>query len=84
MGENYIYISKQAMTIFPENNEEIKYKSSFNFDNDFSKMDFNLNPYMEYISKENAILETDKNINFFPLYFCFIFSIFILYSSEFK
>jgi len=67
MGENYIYISKQAMTIFPENNEEIKYKSSFNFDNDFSKMDFNLNPYMEYISKENAILETDKNINFFPL-----------------
>ena len=55
------------MTIFPENNEEIKYKSSFNFDNDFSKMDFNLNPYMEYISKENAILETDKNINFFPL-----------------
>ena len=67
MGENYIYISKQAMTIFPENNEEIKYKSSFNSDNDFSKMDFNLNPYMEYISKENAILETDKNINFFPL-----------------
>jgi hypothetical protein len=67
MGENYIYISKQAMTIFQENNEEIKYKSSFNFDNDFSKMDFNLNPYMEYISKENAILETDKNINFFPL-----------------
>lgn len=67
MGENYIYISKQAMTIFPENNEEIKYKSSFYFDNDFSKMDFNLNPYMEYISKENAILETDKNINFFPL-----------------
>ena len=67
MGENYIYISKQAMTIFPENNEEIKYKSSFNFDNDFSKMDFNLNSYMEYISKENAILETDKNINFFPL-----------------
>ena len=67
MGENYIYISKQAMTIFPENNEEIKYKSSFNFDNDFSKMDFNLNPYIEYISKENAILETDKNINFFPL-----------------
>lgn len=67
MGENYIYIPKQAMTIFPENNEEIKYKSSFNFDNDFSKMDFNLNPYMEYISKENAILETDKNINFFPL-----------------
>lgn len=67
MGENYIYISKQAMTIFPENNEEIKYKSSFNFDNDFSKMDFNLNPCMEYISKENAILETDKNINFFPL-----------------
>jgi hypothetical protein len=67
MGENYIYISKQDMTIFPENNEEIKYKSSFNFDNDFSKMDFNLNPYMEYISKENAILETDKNINFFPL-----------------
>jgi hypothetical protein len=65
MGENYIYTSKQA--IFPENNEEIKYKSSFNFDNDFSKMDFNLNPYMEYISKENAILETDKNINFFPL-----------------
>ena len=67
MGENYIYISKQAMTIFPESNKEIKYKSSFNFDNDFSKMDFNLNPYMEYISKENAILETDKNINFFPL-----------------
>lgn len=67
MGENYIYTSNQAMTIFPENNEEIKYKSSFNFDNDFSKMDFNLNPYMEYISKENAILETDKNINFFPL-----------------
>ena len=67
MGENYIYIPKQAMTIFPENNEEIKYKSSFNFDNDFSKMDFNLNSYMEYISKENAILETDKNINFFPL-----------------
>lgn len=67
MGENYIYISKQAMTIFPENNEEIKYKSSFNFDNDFSKMDFNLNFYMEYISKENAILDTDKNINFFPL-----------------
>ena len=65
MGENYIYTTKQA--IFPENNEEIKYKSSFNFDNDFSKMDFNLNPYMEYISKENAILETDKNINFFPL-----------------
>ena len=67
MGENYIYTSNQAMTIFPENNEEIKNKSSFNFDNDFSKMDFNLNPYMEYISKENAILETDKNINFFPL-----------------
>lgn len=65
MGENYIYTSKQA--IVPENNEEIKYKSSFNFDNDFSKMDFNLNSYMEYIPKENAILETDKNINFFPL-----------------
>ncbi len=62
MGENYIYTSNQAMTIFPENNEEIKYKSSFNFDNDFSKMDFNLNSYME-----NAILDTDKNINFFPL-----------------